>query len=59
MKAGEAPSTELEQLRLMIPKSRSTTRKKGYGEKPRVRERYEFFFADRSERGNRVVVGEG
>jgi hypothetical protein len=59
LKAREAPSAELERLRLMIPKSRSTTRKKGYGEKPRVRERHEFFFADRGERGNRVVVGEG
>ena len=29
LKAREAPSAELERLRLMIPKSRSTTRKKG------------------------------
>jgi hypothetical protein len=29
------------------------------GEEPRAKERHEFFVADRSGRGNIVVVGEG
>ncbi len=64
MKAREAPSAELERLRLMIPKSRSTTRKKGppsamNGEKSRAKEHQEFFVAESTGRESGVVVGEG
>jgi hypothetical protein len=57
LKAREAPSAELERLRLMIPKSRSTTRKKN-GKKSRAKEHQEFFVADSTGRGNGVVVRE-